>query len=114
MFTQKYLIDVLNAIVLIENFIQSNNDFSVFQNDLKTKSAVERQLSIIGEAVSKYYKTENFQELSNAKNIINFRNRLIHAYDSIDDTIVWLVIKKFLPELKGEIETILNSNQQNQ
>ena len=36
-----------------------------------------------------------------------FRNRLIHSYDNIDNSIVWIIIKNHLPVLKGEIETIL-------
>jgi uncharacterized protein with HEPN domain len=104
---KKYLLDVLNAIELIETFTQKTTDFFIYENDLKTQSAVERQLSIIGEAINKYYKLEAHQELANAKNIINFRNRLVHAYDSIDNSIVWLIIKRFLPELKEEITKLL-------
>jgi uncharacterized protein with HEPN domain len=104
---KKYLLDILNAIELIETFMQTTTDFLIYENDLKTQSAVERQLSIIGEAVSKYYKLEPHHVLANAKNIINFRNRLVHAYDSIDNSIVWLIIKRFLPELKQEIITLL-------
>lgn len=88
---KKYLLDVLNAIELIEKFTQTTTDFIVYEKDIKTQSAVERQLSIIGEAISKYYKLDEYQALANAKNIINFRNRLVHAYDSIDNSIVWLV-----------------------
>lgn len=32
------------------------------------------------------------------------RNRLIHAYDNVDDRIVWEVIRKDLPKLKAEAE----------
>lgn len=35
------------------------------------------------------------------------RNRLVHAYDSIDSSIVWVIIKKHLPNLKNEVEVIL-------
>ena len=38
--------------------------------------------------------------------IVNFRNRLVHAYDSIDDAIVWVIINKHLPELKNEVEKV--------
>lgn len=46
-------------------------------------------------------------ELKNAKEIINFRNRIIHAYDSIDDTIIWAIKTNHLPELKTEIESLM-------
>jgi len=35
--------------------------------------------------------------------IVGFRNRLIHAYDSVDPTIVWTIIKRHLSPLKEEI-----------
>jgi len=67
-------------------------------NDIKTQSAVERQLGIIGEAVNNFEKLEENISLINAENIIGFRNRPIHAYDSIDNAIVWNIIKKHLPD----------------
>jgi uncharacterized protein with HEPN domain len=105
----KYLYDILNAIELIEQFLSDCSDFTIYVNDLKTKSAVERQLAIIGEAANKYEKTksENLQTLLYSKEIINFRNRLVHAYDSIDDSIVWAMKTNHLPQLKKEIITII-------
>ena len=29
------------------------------------------------------------------------RNRLIHSYDSVDDKIVWEVVRNYLPALKA-------------
>jgi len=40
------------------------------------------------------------------KQIIGFRNRLVHAYDSIDNTIVWAILKLHLNELKEEIKIL--------
>jgi uncharacterized protein with HEPN domain len=85
---KKYLFDIMFSIEAIEDFL-IGYDFTKYKNDLKTKSAVERQLGIIGEAV-------------------NFRNRIIHVYDSIDDTIVWAIKTNHIPTLKNEIETLLN------
>jgi uncharacterized protein with HEPN domain len=45
--------------------------------------------------------------LSNTHQIIAVRNRLIHSYDSIDDTIVWAIIKKHLPLLKADVLAFL-------
>lgn len=44
--------DILNAIELIEQFIESTKNFNQYIADFKTQSAVERQLAIIGEAVN--------------------------------------------------------------
>jgi uncharacterized protein with HEPN domain len=77
--SKKYLSDIEYSIGLIEEFLKDYS-FTEYQVDLKTKSAVERQLGIIGEAVNNYKKVEDV-ELSYSKEIIAFRNRLIHAYD---------------------------------
>jgi uncharacterized protein with HEPN domain len=45
---KKYLFDILMAIDLVEEFTEGIEDFNNYQNDLKTQSAVERQLAIIG------------------------------------------------------------------
>jgi uncharacterized protein with HEPN domain len=74
------------------------------KNDLKTQSAIERQLAIIGEAVGKPKQENTDFPMSNAKQLIDFRNRLVHSYDNIDCAIVWAIIKKHIPLLKKEIE----------
>ena len=103
----KYLFDIQFAINLIENFIEPITGFNEYQADTKTQSAVERQLAIIGEVVNKI-KTECPEiTLSNSKQIIDFRNRIIHSYDNIDVSIVWTIVKKHLPILKQEIESLL-------
>ncbi len=103
--SKKYISDILIAIDLIENFTADVLDFAVYQNDLKTQSAVERQLVIIGEALNKLNKEADFP-IENDRQIIGFRNRLVHAYDSIDNTIVWVIIKRHLSRLKIEIEDL--------
>ncbi len=103
---KKYLIDILFSIEAIQEFLEGV-DFRLYQNDLKTKSAVERQLGIIGEAVNKYSKENTGVELKNSREIVNFRNRIIHAYDSVDDSIIWAIKTNHLPLLKSEVEEIL-------
>ena len=104
----KYLFDIQSSISLIESFIQNIDSFDTYKNDMKTQSAVERQLAIIGEVVSKLKLENTSLSLSNAKQIIDFRNRLIHSYDNIDCSIVWVIIIKHLPILKEEIMNYIN------
>lgn len=100
---KKYLSDILKAIDLIEQFTANTTIFSEYIADLKTQSAVERQLSIIGEAVNKYAKNNQDSPLKNAGKIIGFRNRLIHAYDTMDTSIIWAILKRHLTPLKNEV-----------
>jgi len=106
----KYLSDIQSAICLIESFLDGFDSFSKYQSDLKTQSAIERQLGIIGEATNKLRQVDNSVILSHTKQIVNFRNRLIHSYDSIDASIVWVIAKNHLPVLKHEINEILSQN----
>lgn len=102
--SKKYVSDVLMAIDLIRQFTVDVTDFNSYEKDLKTQSAVERQLVIIGEALNKLRQTESNFVIENDKQIIGFRNRLVHAYDSIDNSIVWAIINRHLEKLKLEIE----------
>ena len=98
---KKFLSDITYSIGLIENFTKEIKSFAEYEKDLKTKGAVERHLSIIGEAVNKFLKESNSNELKNASQIISLRNRLIHSYDNIDDSIIWSIVTRHLSPLKG-------------
>ncbi len=104
---RKYLSDILLAIELIDEFVREIDNFPDYQIDFKTKSAVERQLGIIGEAVNHFRKENSVLELSHSRQVVIFRNRLIHSYDSVDDSIVWTIVKRYLPVLKAEVEKAL-------
>jgi uncharacterized protein with HEPN domain len=106
---RKYLTDIIHSIDLIESFTSDISDFNAYIADLKTQSAVERQLGIIGEAVNKFEKLFPASTLKNANKIVGFRNRLIHSYDSIDPSIVWTIIKIHLDPLKNEILGMQNN-----
>ena len=101
--SKKYLDDILNAIELIQKFLVGINYFTEYSTDIKTQSAVERQLGIIGEAVNQFDKLNPNDFLKNTVQIVGLRNRIIHAYDSIDNTVIWAIIQKHLPDLKSEV-----------
>ena len=101
--------DISNSINLIEDFTKELKSFSEYQSDLKTKGAVERHLGIIGEAVNKFLKESSANNLENASQIVGLRNRLIHSYDNIDDSIVWSILTKYLTPLRAEIDKKIES-----
>ena len=105
--SKKYLSDVLIAITLIREFTIDTTDFNTYDKDRKTQSAVERQLVIIGEALNKLRLIEDEFVIKNGNQIIGFRNRLVHAYDSLDNSIVWAIVNRHLKPLKLEIEALL-------
>ncbi|MDH4092704.1 MAG: DUF86 domain-containing protein [Cyclobacteriaceae bacterium] len=101
---KKFLSDISYSIELIESFTKDSKSYTDYQKDLKTKGAVERHLGIIGEAVNKFLKESKTNELKNASQIVSLRNRLIHSYDNVDDSIIWSIVTRHLGPLKEEIK----------
>ncbi len=104
---RKYLSDILMAIELIEEFTADVKDFNVYEEDRKTQSAVERQLAIVGEALNHFRRIEPEISIEHDKQIISFRNRLVHAYDNLDNSIIWAILIRHLRPLKVEVENLL-------
>ncbi len=100
---KKSLTDILMCIDGINFHLQGKRDFNWYQNSYTVKRAVERELSIIGEAINRITKNDKDFPLSKAAEIIAFRNRVIHAYDAVDDNLVWKIIVKDLPVLHQEV-----------
>ncbi|MBA4139828.1 MAG: DUF86 domain-containing protein [Segetibacter sp.] len=104
-----WLYDILNAINEIESFfIDKPKDFTAYQNDLRTKRAVERNIEIIGEAMNRILNKDALMQFNNARKIVDTRNRIIHGYDTVSDDIIWSIIIKHIPILKTEIQNLLN------
>lgn len=104
-----WLFDILNAINEIESFFAERPiEFSTYQNDLRTKRAVERNIEILGEAMNRILKKDDSIEITNSRKLVDVRNRIIHGYDSVSDEIIWGIVVKSLPILQAEVEYLLN------
>ncbi len=106
----KYLEDIHQSIKEIYEFIPVERNFILFQNDLKTRKAVERNLEIIGEAINRILKTQPDFPISDSRKIIDTRNRIIHGYDSVTADILWLIINRYLPVLEEEVNQLLDNS----
>ncbi len=100
----KSLFDIKLSIESIAIHIDGIKNFSDFKGRLTVKRAVERELEIIGKAVNRILKEDKNITLTNARRIVDMRNYIIHAYDSVDDEVIWGIIIKHIPMLKTEIE----------
>ena len=104
-----WLYDILNAIHEIDSFLSDGpKDLNEYQADIKTKRAVERNLTIIGEAMNRILKVDGDFEITHARKIVDFRNRAIHGYDSLADGAIWEIVSKFMPLLEKEVSSLLN------
>jgi len=102
-----WLNDILQAIEEIYLFMPAEKNFFLFENDLKTRKAVERNIEIIGEAVSRILKEYPTINISESRKIVDTRNRIIHGYDSVSYDIIWLIYIKYIPILEKEINQLL-------
>ncbi|MFA0747164.1 HepT-like ribonuclease domain-containing protein [Fervidibacter sp.] len=103
-----YLRHILDAIHRIERYL-SNVTREQFLREELLQDGVVRQLEIIGEAC-RHISDELRQKYPAVpwSQIIGMRNRIIHEYFNVDLNIVWEVVQKDLPELKGQVKTILS------
>ena len=103
-----WLYDILNAVAEIDSFFgDQKKDYSAYKNDTRTRRAVERNIEIIGEATNRILQKDDSIELSNARKIVDTRNRIIHGYDTVSDEVIWGIVTLYLPVLKTEIEQLL-------
>ena len=107
--TPKLLVDALNAIASAQEFV-AGCSLAAYCNDKMRRSAVERQLEILGEACSRLAKVEPalIESVVNLKLAIGLRNRIIHGYDSVDDEIVYFTVADDLAGLKADLAQLLS------
>lgn len=99
--------DIKVAIQSILDYTTSYN-LETYEQDVKTRHAVERNFEIIGEAASRI--PNQYKELHlhiEWRIIKDFRNFIIHDYFGINNQIVWDTIQFRLPDLLIRITTLL-------
>ena len=104
---RKYLRDVELAIGKIHSFLPADYDFSAYEGDAKTQYAVERALAIIGEAVNQILKIDPGFPITDAPQIAKTRHILVHAYDKVDNIVVWDILTNHLTLLEMEVKAVL-------
>lgn len=102
-----YLYDISQRISKIDSYI-AGMSFEEFVQDDKTVSACIREIEVIGEATKQIPKeiTEKFDELPWSL-MAKMRDKLIHWYFEIDEEIVWNVATAKLPQIKIQIDEII-------
>ncbi len=106
---EKFIYDALQAARLVEKFIHGKA-LSEYTSDDLLRSAVERQLITIGEALNSLSQLapKIADRISNYRRIVGFRNIIVHGYDIVEYETVWGIIKSHLPILHGELDILLN------
>ena len=88
--SRAYLADILESCDAISTAL-SGVQIEDYLNNRLVRSSVEREFTIIGEAVQALSRKAPyiFNSITNARRIVDFRNRLTHDYPTIDDELVW-------------------------
>ena len=102
-----HLYDIKTSIDSIFEFVGEERNFYDYQKNKLVRRAVEREIEIIGEATKRILKIDPEFNLTNARQIVDTRNWVIHNYDKVDDVIIWGIISIHLPQLKMEIDNYL-------
>ena len=104
----KLLVDALGAIEAAQEFV-AGISLADYAADKMRRSAVERQLEILGEACSRLAKLEPamVDSVANLKLAMGMRNRIIHGYDSVDDEIVYFNVVGDLDALRADLAKLL-------
>lgn len=108
---KKLLCDILNSICQIDAYLGTSKMFARYESNPLLQDAVERNLITIGEAMSSLLKLNSGIQISNARRVVDVRNKLTHGYDEIENVQVWSIIINHLPKLKTEVEILLNKKQ---
>ena len=98
--------DILEAIGRIEKYLR-NASKEEFLDDQMMQDAVIRNITVIGEIVSRLPGefTEKYPDIPWPR-IRGMRNRLVHDYLGIDLELVWAVTHSDLPPFKEQIREL--------
>jgi len=104
-----YLADILeacDAIVLAVHGL----DLAGYRSNRLIRSSVEREFTIIGEAMTAlaHFAPEAFASITEARRIVDFRNQLTHEYPSVNDMLVWGIIDRDVPVLRRECTALMD------
>ncbi|MBO4955253.1 MAG: DUF86 domain-containing protein [Muribaculaceae bacterium] len=104
----KYLEDILQSISEIEMAENRfGRQYDIFENDVIFRKFIERNIEIIGEAMNRILKIDPKIQIASSRKIVDTRNYVIHAYDSLKPDILWAIVINHIPRLKEEITRLL-------
>ncbi|MEL6938688.1 MAG: HepT-like ribonuclease domain-containing protein [Cyanobacteria bacterium J06598_1] len=101
------LTSMVETIDALGEFTQAQT-LEAYMANRMLRSAVERQLEILGEAANRL--TASFQSQHSTvdwRGIVSLRNVIIHQYDELDYENIWQIVTEHVPTLKKQIELLL-------
>ena len=108
--SRAYLKDILDCCSAITGMLQGI-DLEGYRQNRVIRRAVEREFTVIGEAVLALSRkdTEVFNSITHARRIVDFRNQLTHEYPSVNDDFVWGIAVRDVEVLSDECQRLLDA-----
>ena len=99
--------DIHSECLTVREFVEGHT-FESYCADKKTRFAVERCFEIIGEALIRLSRVapDKVEAIRGYRDIRSFRNILAHAYDHVEDRIVWGIIQRDLDRLIEDVQKV--------
>lgn len=104
-----YIIHIIDSIDQISEY--TNQILSgEFKENRLIQDAVIRNLEIIGEAAKNVSgRTKNDYSQIPWKQMAGMRDKLIHNYMGVDLDAVWNTVEEIIPDLRNELEKVIES-----
>lgn len=109
---EDYLEHIAQAIQRAMEYIERLGSVSAFRQSQRDQDAVIRNIEIIGEAARQIQQLAPEFVTAHPElpwiEMRGMRNKMIHNYFDVDVNVVWKTVKDNLPQLKQQIEGLLN------
>lgn len=103
-----YLADIIAAAASVEKYLSGCSPSEFERNEL-LQSAVLHKLMIVGEATAQLSEALKSQNMDvRWREIVAFRNLVVHRYFRVDLVIVWNTATKDLPTYAARIRPLLS------
>jgi len=104
-----HLWDAAEAARLVDQFASGRTE-AEFNSDLIIRSAIERQLEILGEALNRLRRddVDTSARVPDLGKIIGMRNVISHEYGEIDYEIVWRAATTGIPALLPVLDDLVD------
>lgn len=102
-----WLYDIRICIDNIEEYLGSQRNYFEYQKDKLVRHGIERNFITIGEAINRILSKNPDIKITHGRSIVGLRNQITHGYDEVDDERIWGIIVNYLPQLKEEINLLL-------
>lgn len=105
---RKYLYDIVNCCEFVLEMTKGKT-VEDYKHDRIFRSALERELQIIGEAMLQLdnISPQTADRIAEHRRIIGFRHAIVHGYDSLDPDTVWNVVETKVSILLEQAKALL-------